>query len=171
MIDQRFKYEKEYCKTSRRNYRRYSNQDRKILLKGDTQSHVIKGKCYEYIELLYAKDPINRIKMPQTGRRYVQHIGLIKRLVLRIYKLFLYIEKGNHFFSFFKANDMNSEHRGGNPNDQQTHEEMLSSEEMQIKAKIRHHFTLIRLERIKSANTRCCQGCVKAGTHTLQVGV
>lgn len=109
--------------------------------------------------------------MPQTGRRYVQHIGLIKRLVLRIYKLFLYIEKGNHFFSFFKANDMNSEHRGGNPNDQQTHEEMLSSEEMQIKAKIRHHFTLIRLERIKSANTRCCQGCVKAGTHTLQVGV
>uniref|UniRef100_M3Y3F0 Uncharacterized protein n=1 Tax=Mustela putorius furo TaxID=9669 RepID=M3Y3F0_MUSPF len=40
-----------------------------------------------------------------------------------------------------------------------------------LKPKMRHHFTPIRLEKIKSANTRCCQGCVKGGTQTLQVGV
>lgn len=51
------------------------------------------------------------------------------------------------------------------------HEKMLNSEETQIKAKMRHHFTLIRLEKIKFANTSCCQGCVKARTHRLQVGV
>lgn len=42
---------------------------------------------------------------------------------------------------------------------------------MQIKAKVRHHFTPIIWEEIKSANTRCCHGCVIEVTHTLQVGV
>lgn len=44
----------------------------------------------------------------------------------------------------------------------------LNSEEMQIKAKETplhtHHME------IKSANTRCCHGCVTEVTHTLQVG-
>lgn len=48
---------------------------------------------------------------------------------------------------------------------------MFNSGKMQIKVKMRHSFTPIRLVKIKSANTRCCQECVKVGTHTVQVGV
>lgn len=40
----------------------------------------------------------------------MQYTGLIKRLVLRIHKVFLYIEKGNPpLLFFFKAIDINSE--------------------------------------------------------------
>lgn len=85
-------------------------------------------------------------------------------------KVFLDIEKGNHFF--FKAKDMNSEFT--EEETQMTNEHMKRCSVVKtckLKPKMRHHFTPIRLEKIKSANTRCCQGCVKVGTHTLQVGV
>lgn len=91
-----------------------------------------------YTERLCAKDSINR---NATDSEKVE--GPPKRLIC---KVLLDFEKGNQLF-FLKAKDMNCEFTEEETQMTNTHEKMLNNEEMQIAAKMRHHFTLLRSEK------------------------